>query len=137
MYERMLDKQTMPSFDEMISFCGDVGALWIEMDSYLNDKFGIKGNIRFPYGNKYGWGMKYSYKNKHICDTFAENGAFMVLIRISDDAIKPMYNELGDYGKTVWNNRYPCGNGGWLNYRIMSKEQLPDLIKIIHIKINK
>lgn len=135
MYERMLDKQIVPSFDEMISYCGDAGELWREMDRYLNDKLEMKGCIRFPYGKKYGWSMKYSYKSKHICDVFAENSAFMVLIRISDDAIKPIYNELNDYAKTVWNNKYPCGSGGWLNYRITNKEQLQDIMKIIGIKV--
>ena len=137
MYERMLDKNTVPLFDEMISYCGDAGKLWSEVDRYLNDKLGMKGRIRFPYGNKYGWSVKYSYKNKHICDIFAENSAFMVLIRILDDEIKPVYNELSDYTKTVWDNKYPCGSGGWLNYRITSKEQLPDLMRIIGIKVSK
>lgn len=133
----MLNKQTVPSFDEMISYCGDSGELWMEMDRYLNDKIKMQSSIRFPYGNKYGWSTKYSYKNKHICDVFAEKSAFMVLIRISDDEIKPLYNELSDYAKTVWENKYPCGSGGWLNYRVISKEQLQDLMKIIDIKVNK
>jgi hypothetical protein len=133
----MLNKQTVPSFDEMISYCGDAGELWTEVDKFLNDKLEMKGCIRFPYGNKYGWSMKYSYKDKHICDVFAENNAFMVLIRISDDAIKLIYNELSDYAKTIWDNKYPCGSGGWLNYRITSKGQLQDLMKIIGIKVNK
>lgn len=133
----MLDKQTVPSFDEMISYCGDVGELWLKVDKYLKDELDMKGCIRFPYGNKYGWSIKYSYKNKHMCDVFAENSAFMVLIRISDDAIKPIYNELSSYAKTVWDNKYPCGSGGWLNYRITNKEQLQDLMKIIDIKVSK
>lgn len=137
LYERMLNKQTVPSFDEMISYCDDAGELWTELDKYLKDKLDMKGCIRFPYGNKYGWSMKYSYKSKHICDVFAEISAFMVLIRISDDAIKPIYNELSIYAKAVWDNKYPCGSGGWLNYRITNKEQLQDLIKIIGIKVNK
>lgn len=46
----------------MISYCGDVGGLWMTVDEYLKDKYEIKGCIRFPYGNKYGWSMKYSCK---------------------------------------------------------------------------
>lgn len=137
MYERMLDKQTVPSYEEMISYCGEAGEIWGELDKYLEEKLALQSCIRFPYGNKYGWSMKYSDKSKHICDIFAENSAFMVLIRISDAEIKPIYNDLGDYAKKVWNNKYPCGTGGWLNYRIKSKEQLQDLIKLISLKVNK
>lgn len=61
----------------------------------------------------------------------------MVLISISDDAIKLIYIELSIYAKDVWENKYPCGSGGWLNYRITNKEQLQDLIKIMDIKVKK
>lgn len=135
-YERMLDKQSVPSFDEMISYCGDNGELWAELDEYLRNKLGMKSCIRFPYGNKYGWSMKYSLKSKHICDVFAENGAFMVLIRISNDAMEPIYNDMSDYAKAVWDDKYPCGSGGWMNYRVTSNDQLQDLMKIIETKVN-
>ena len=136
MYERMLNKQNVPLFDEMISYCGEAGKLWSELDIYLKDKLEMKGCIRFPYGNKYGWSVKYSLKSKHICDIFAENGAFMVLIRLSNDQIEPVYNILSDYTRGVWDNKYPCGNGGWLNYRVIGNEQLQDLIKLIETKAN-
>ncbi len=137
MYERMLDKQKVPLFEEMISYCGEVGKSWLELDVYLKDKLGMKSCIRFPYGNKYGWGVKYSLKSKHICDVFAENGAFMVLIRISNDAMEPIYKTLSDYAKVVWDNKYPCGSGGWLNYRVTGSEQLQDLMKIMETKTKK
>jgi hypothetical protein len=132
----MLDKQTKPLFDEMISYCGEAGKLWLELNEYLKDKLELKDCIRFPYGNKYGWSVKYSLRSKHICDAFAENGAFMVLIRISNAAIEPIYNELSDYAKAVWDNKYLCGSGGWLNYRVTDNNQLQDLIKIIETKAN-
>jgi len=47
----------------------------------------------------------------HYCDVFAENGAFI-------------YKELSEYAKVVWDNKYPCGSGGWLNYRVTDNEQL-------------
>lgn len=37
MFERMLDKQTVPSFDEMIFYCGEAGKLWVDVDKYLHD----------------------------------------------------------------------------------------------------
>lgn len=133
----MLDKQIVPSFEDLTSYCGETGALWIELDRFFKNEFNAKDYIRFPYGNKYGWSKKYSYKNKHICDVFAEKDAFMVLIRISSDAIEPIYKDLSDYGKAAWDNKYPCGSGGWLNYRVTCSKHLEDLIKIIEIKVKK
>ncbi len=134
MYERMLDKKTVPSYDEIISYCGEAGGLLIELDRYLVEKLSLQSCIRFPYGNKYGWSMKYSNKSKHICDIFAERNAFMVLIRISEAQMNPIVNELSDYARAVWDNKYPCGSGGWLNYRVTNKEQLKDLEQLIGLK---
>lgn len=43
--------------------------------------------------------------------------------------------ELSNYAKNVWDNKYQCRNGGWLNYRITDKDQLLDIIRILDIKV--
>lgn len=78
MYERMLDKQKVPSFDDLINYCGDSGNLWLELDVYFESEYCVQRQIRFPYGKHYGWSIKYSRKSKHICDVFAEDNAFTV-----------------------------------------------------------
>jgi len=135
MYERMLDKQITPSFDDLINYSGESGTLWLELDKFFDEKFFAAKIIRFPYGNKYGWSVKYSQKSKHICDVFAENGAFTVLIRIANKEMDTIYEGLTDYSKSLWGNKYPCNDGGWLNFRVLNGEQLDDLKKIICAKM--
>ena len=135
MHERMLNKQEQPTFDEMICYCGDKGKLWLELDKRLVSEFDLEKLIRFPYGKEYGWGVKYSRKSKHICDIFAEDDAFAALFQVSQKAIDTIYNELGDYAKEVWAEKSPCKGGGWIEFRILSNEQLEDLEKIIRAKI--
>jgi len=36
--------------------------------------------------------------------------------------------------KRLWENRYECGEGGWLHYRILTRKELDDIIKLIKIK---
>lgn len=135
MYERMLDKQKNPTFEELIDYSGQSGELWIKLDKYMRDVFSAQRLIRFPYGNKYGWSAKYSLKNKHICDIFAEQNAFSAHFRIGNSALGTVYDILSDYSKEICDNKYPCGDGGWLNYRVLCDEHLQDIIKIIHSKI--
>ena len=135
MYERMLNKQEQPTFDEMICYCGDEGKLWLELDKRLVSEFALEKLIRFPYGKEYGWGVKYSRKSKHICDIFAENGAFAALFQVSQKAIDTIYSELADYAKEVWAEKSPCKGGGWIEFRVLNCEQLDDLEKIIRSKI--
>lgn len=35
MYERMLDKQMVPSFGDLLAFCGESGALWEDLDAWI------------------------------------------------------------------------------------------------------
>jgi len=135
MYERMLNKQEEPTFEDLIRYSGESGNLWLELDKYLEDEFKAKRLIRFPYGNEYGWGAKYSAKSRHVCDVFAESGAFTALFQISDRAMETVYNDLDDYAKQIWENKHPCKSGGWIEYRVLQSGQLEDLKKIIRAKI--
>jgi hypothetical protein len=135
MYERMLNKQEIPTFDELIRYSGDSGSLWLGLDRHMEDKYKVSKLIRFPYGKDYGWSVKYSIKSKHICDVFAENGAFTALFQVSDKAVATVHDELSDYGKDIWADKYPCASGGWIKFRVLNEEQLQDLEKIIHAKV--
>ena len=135
MYERMLNKEFIPTFDDMISYCGETGNLWLMLDKWIKDEYNADMQIRFPYGKKYGWSIKYTKKSKHICDIFAESNAFTVFLRINDKDFFAIQSELSDYTEEIYSNKYPCGEGGWIRYRVLSKEQLNDIKKLIIAKI--
>ena len=84
MYERMLDKQNKPAFDDMAAYCGKGMELFIRINEWLSDTCSTVQEITFPYGNKYGWAVAHRKKKKLICNVFAENGAFTVMIRLSN-----------------------------------------------------
>jgi len=131
----MLNKQEQPTFEDLINHCGEMGALWLELDERLVCEFALGKLIRFPYGKEYGWGVKYSRKSKHICDIFAESGAFATLFQVSDKAMDTIYDELSDYAKAIWADKSPCKGGGWIEFRVLNRKQLEDLEKIIRAKI--
>ena len=134
MHERMLNKLEQPTFDEMIHHCGEFGRLWLELDAQLTGDLALDKLIRFPYGKEYGWGVKYSRKAKHICDIFAERNAFTALFQVSEKAMDTVINDLGEYAKQVWADKNPCKGGGWIEFRVLNREQLTDLEKIIRAK---
>jgi hypothetical protein len=106
------------------------------MSTHPNEKFSAAKLIRFPYGNDYGWAVKYSAKSKHICDIFAERGALSVFCKINTKAVEKVYDGLGDYAKTVWKDAYPCKNGGWIDFRVLTAEHLEDVKKLVCAKMN-
>jgi len=134
MYERLLDKLLCPAFDDLLLYSGESSAFWLELDAYLADGFCAQREIRFPYGNKYGWSCKYSVKRKHVCDIFAENGAFSLHFRVDNERLGFIYDELSLYAKAVCDDKYDCGEGGWLTYRVCSAEHVADAKTLLALK---
>ena len=135
MHERLLDKALSPTLDDLIAYSAESGVFWVELDEYLTDIFSAKRQIRFPYGNNYGWSCKYSVKSKHLCDAFAEKGAFSLHFRITDQQIDSVYKTLSEYAKEICDNKYPCSGGGWLTYRVMAQVHLNDAKKLLSAKL--
>ena len=137
MYERMLNKQELPTFDDMLRYCGESRELWIALEKYLEDELNATNLIRFPYGKDYGWSKKYYVKSKHICDIFAENGAFTAFFRLTNAAMENIDSDFSDYTKEIWKSKYPCGEGGWIRFRVLKAGHLEDLKKLLYLKMNK
>ena len=137
MYEKMLNKQEVPSMEDLIAYGDANGTLFQELNSYLTEEWNTQTLIRFPYGNSYGWGVKHSIKSKHICDIFAEDQAFELMLRMDNRQYEAVYDDLLPYTKEVIDGKYPCGDGGWIHYRILCREHLEDAKKLLDQKCKK
>lgn len=134
MYERMLNKQEMPSIEEMTGFCGENAERFSRLNEWLADTFHTEKKVVFPYGNSYGWGVAHRKKNKLICNIFAEKEAFTVMMRLSDRQYKSVYGQLQKYARDYIDNRYPCGDGGWIHYRVTREEHFDDIRTLLSVK---
>lgn len=134
MYERMLNKQEMPSMEEMKEFCGENSERFSLLNEWMADTFQTEKEVVFPYGNSYGWGVTHRKKNKLICNIFAEENAFTVMMRLSDEQYKSVYDRLQKYAQEYIDNKYPCGDGGWIHYRVTCQEQFDDIKLLLSVK---
>lgn len=134
MYERMLNKQVTPTIEEMTEFCGENAERFSLLNEWLTSAFHTEQKIVFPYGNKYGWGIAHKKKNKLICNIFAEDNAFTVMMRLSDQQYNTVYGELQKYAQEHIDNKYPCGDGGWIHYRVTCGEHLDDIKTLLSVK---
>jgi hypothetical protein len=139
MYERLLDKNNKPTPEQIKEYLGEnsVNRL-LELEDYLQTYYHLSKEMRFPFGNSYGWGYKYSHKSSHLCYVFFEKGAFTVTIQIGDkqvESVEKYLSGLSSKAQELWKNRYPCGdNGGWVHYRILNDDELNDAYKFISAK---
>ena len=134
MYERMLNKQVTPTIEEMTKYCDENSERFALLNELLTSTFNTEQKIVFPYGNKYGWGVAHKKKNKLICNIFAEDNAFTVMMRLSDKQYRAIYNQLQKYAQEYIENKYPCGDGGWIHYRITCKEHFDDIKTLLSVK---
>ena len=138
MYERMLCKEIQPSLADMYDVIGEEGSeLLLELDEFLRQNYAMVSEIRFPFGNNYGWGIKYSHGAKHLCYVFPERCSFTVMIQIGKNELNKFYKKLDSFipkTKELWEHRYPCGEGGWLHYRVFNRQEIEDIKELIKIK---
>lgn len=138
-YGRMLDKSVKPTPQAIENYLGAeafqrLGAL----EAFLTSQYDLRKELRFPFGNHYGWGYKYSHRTKHLCYAFFENGAFTVTLQIGAQEAPKVQAKLDAYlpkTQELWRKRYPCGDGGgWVHYRPVSDAELADVEKLIMMK---
>ena len=108
MYERMLNKQVVPTIDEIIEHIGKRSFENLEFIKKSLEKIhDTIFELRFPYGNKYGWGYKVAWvvknnsKPRYLFDIFFEKGSINIMCRLkiqTEDEIEK-FNKLSEEGK--------------------------------------
>ncbi len=139
MYERLLDKTTIPSEEVIQKHLGEESYKRLaNMESHLHGRYQLAKELKFPFGNSYGWGYKYSHKASHLCYAFFEKDAFTVMFQINDKQAPIVESQLSSFlPKTgdLWETRYPCGeHGGWLHYRVLTDTEMMDVINLLGIR---
>lgn len=137
MYERLLNKQIVPAMDDLTAHCGECGAMFVHLNEHLTKNYGTSQEIRFPYGNSYGWGVAHRKGKQLVCNVFAEADAFTVMLRMSDRQFASVRDLLSDYTRHIIDNKYPCGDGGWIHYRVVNGEHLEDIQRLLAVKCAK
>jgi hypothetical protein len=137
MYERMMSKDP-PSQEDIDNTLGGSKQHLDSLEDFLNSNYDLVRELKFPFGNSYGWGFKYSHKASHLCYAFFEAGAITVTLQLGDKlvpAVEAALPRLLPKTRELWANRYPCGKqGGWVHYRILDSAALSDVKELIKIK---
>ena len=139
MYERLLDKSITPDERTIQEYLGRQSHERLTVfEDRLKANYQIGRELKFPFGSSYGWGYKYNHKSSHLCYVFFEKNAFTVTFQIGDrqaPLLESRLPSLSQKTRDLWNNRYPCGErGGWVHYRVLTDEELADILKLLAIR---
>jgi len=133
----MLDKKNKPTDAQVEAYMGAEAAERLrKFESYLQSNYDLAREMRFPYGNSYGWGYKYSHKSAHLCDVFFEDGAFTVMLQVGKaKAVEEVMTELSPMAQELWAERHPCGTGGgWIHYQVLDDSAVSDVCKFVYAR---
>ncbi|WP_143318350.1 DUF3788 family protein [Clostridium sp. HBUAS56017] len=138
MSNRMLDKNSLPTEKEIFEFIGnDANKLLKQFEEAFAKQYDMQKELKFPFGNNYGWGYKYSHKTKHLCYIFFEIGEIDVMMQIGSKDTEKLNKVINDgllLTKELWKNKYPCSNGGWINYRPKTKADVKEIMRLLAFK---
>lgn len=56
------------------------------------------------------------------------------MMRLSDQQYNTVYGELQEYVQEHIDNKYPCGDGGWIHYRVTCGEHFDDIKTLLSVK---
>ena len=59
------------------------------------------------------------------------------MMRLANAQYEAIYDSLEKYTQEHIDNKYPCGDGGWIQYRVTCKEHLEDIQKLLVLKCSK
>ena len=135
----MTDKQITPDAVAIREHLGQQAAARLTtFESGLQTRYDLAKELKFPFGNSYGWGYKYTHRTKHLCYAFFEKDAFTVTLQLGskiaprvDDALPSLLPKT----RGLWEHRYPCGErGGWIHYRVLGDEELDDVFCLLALR---
>lgn len=139
--KRLTEKAHQPTEVLVQALLGDVA--WQRLmcfEEMLQERYSLNREMKFPFGERHGWGFRYSHKKALLLYVFFEESRFCCTISINDTRAQQVEAMLGDLQpktQDLWLHRYPCGaNGGWLHYPVASDEEMLDLIQLVGVKVN-
>lgn len=137
--QRLIDKQQPPTDQQIHQLIGAEALVLLErLEEELNQRYDLKRELRFPFGQQYGWGYRYAHKKKLLCYLFFEAGGITCTLSINDKGavkVEALLDQLQPHMQKLWQQRYPCGKvGGWLHPKIKTPQDVADILVLIAAK---
>ncbi|MCL2373319.1 MAG: DUF3788 domain-containing protein [Defluviitaleaceae bacterium] len=137
---RLFDKTKPPSEGDIKAFIGqNAWRQLMKFEDMLQERYNLNREIKFPFGNNYGWSFRYCHNKTLLLYVFFEEGGISCTLSVSDKGVAHVEDVLASLQPDIqqlWNNRYPCGDiGGWIHCSIEEDAELPDIVSLLGAKV--
>lgn len=121
------------TIDEIMSF-SSCKEDWINLENKLTEDYYLS-KIIIEDSKSAGWGINYRVNDKSLCYIHPERFGLFIAFQIRETEIEKIKDNLSEYALKVWENRYPCGKGGWMWYRLTNSSQIDEVRLLLNSKI--
>jgi hypothetical protein len=134
-YERMLDKETKPSEEDMLDTIA-TPETWLDLTRYVEESYDCSPEPKF-FGKKYGWMLRYRKGGRTLCSLFPERGAFSVLLVLGGkeaEAALGVRDDLCPPVRQVLEETEQLHDGRWLWIRVLGADEAADVKRLLAFK---
>lgn len=141
MHERMMDKTTQPSDEDMINTIRQpIADAWTALRRFLVETYNVVP-IFDSGGKKYGWNLQHRAGGRPLCEMYPENGSFTALVVLGKRELEQALERIDTFGSTVRRAlvetpRYH--DGCWMYIRVSDpptcQQDVQDIQKLVLIK---
>ena len=135
-HERMLEKDTEPTEEQMQGWIGRKARLWSDLQIYLADHYDHIPELDFG-GKKYGWSIRYRKSGKTLVTLYPESGAFTALVVLGKKEVEKTEGFLDKLSKRVreiYLENEQLHDGRWLWIRPSSKVDVESIKLLLSAK---
>ena len=141
MHERMTDKTTQPSDEEMIQAVGEpLAGAWTGLRRFLVETYDI-APVFNSGGKKYGWNLQHRIGSRPLCEMYPEHGSFTALVVLGKAELDQAMQKLETFGPTVRHALVETPrfhDGCWMYIRVADastcQQDVQDIEQLILIK---
>jgi hypothetical protein len=129
-----LDKNHMPTPDELAFVLGSKLSLWNRLTKFLFDSYQMTGDLTFG-GKKYGWNLWYRKSGKSLASLYPQQDGLIAQVVLGKDQVaRAMQLDLGEVVWKTLRETPQFHDGRWLFIPVINERDADDIIQLLIIK---
>jgi len=136
-YERIYNKDPLPSYDEIRNFIGDIAVMQFDrLVEFVEENYDFDKEVYFG-GKNYGVMVRFRKSGKTLLSIFPEKNGFSIVLVYGKKEIEQFENKKNQYSSfitSIYDATKQYHDGKWLLIRIEDDRYLNELIEMIKIK---
>ncbi len=129
------DKRREPSATEILDVLGPAADAWGAFGQHVREAYPVKEDLKFMYGEKYGWALRFRRGDRLLTALYPASGAFVVQVILGGPALEQVErSDLGMNARHALEAAHPYAEGKWLFVRVESQTDAENARHLVALK---